>query len=170
MYDRVTPTREAFACLATFASASCVVHSSAASTSAWSIRHRRQRTGQPRLIPDFRAGRLDGPPDLGQADPRESGRIVEVPPPLRGAVVHLLHRLQLGDDADKPLREGVMDLARHALPLVEDTRLACLRQQLGVQASVFLQGSFEFGERRRRCSLSSRTRSPMLVPNPMASV
>ena len=51
-------------------------------------------------------------------------------------VARLVRRLELGDDPDQALGDGVVDLARHALPLVEHARLAGLGQQLRVQAGV----------------------------------
>ena len=66
--------------------------------------------------------------------------------PLLRPVARLAGRLQLGDDPGQPLRDGVVDLARHALPLVHDAGLACLRQQLGVETGVLLECDLESRE------------------------
>ncbi len=65
-----------------------------------------------------------------------------------GPVTRLLGGLELGDDAGQPLGDRVVDLARHPAALVEHARLARLRQQLGVQAGVLLEGSLEPGDRQ----------------------
>lgn len=48
----------------------------------------------------------------------------------------MLGRLQLGDDPGQSLRQRVMNLPRHPLPLIEDPGLPGLGQQLPVQTLV----------------------------------
>ena len=61
------------------------------------------------------------------------------PRPVGGSAGGLLGRLELRHDAGQAVRDGVVDLARHARPLVEHARLARLRHQLLLQAAVLLR-------------------------------
>ena len=54
-------------------------------------------------------------------------------------MVGLVGRLELGHDPGQALGDGVVDLARHPRPLVEDARLAGLGQQLALQSGVLLR-------------------------------
>ena len=113
-------------------------HSRATSASASGERAALERRGHRRLD---RAARL------GQALAGEPLGVVEVPVAVVRPIARLLGRLELGDDADQALGDGVVDLARHALPLVEHARLAGLGQQLGVEAGVLDRRRLEPGER-----------------------
>ena len=73
--------------------------------------------------------------------------VVEVAVAVGRPIARLVGRLELGDDPGQALRDGVVDLARHALPLVEDARLAGLGQQLGVQPGVLVQRRLQPRER-----------------------
>jgi hypothetical protein len=68
-----------------------------------------------------------------------------VPAPPGRVVGGVLGRLQLGDDPGKPLGHGVVDLPGHPLPLVQDSGLPGLGQQLLVQARILGQRGLELG-------------------------
>ncbi len=61
-----------------------------------------------------------------KALPRQPLRLVHVTLPALGVLAALLCRFELCDDPRETLRQGVMDLARHPLALVEDTGLSGL--------------------------------------------
>ncbi len=120
-----------------------------------------QRLAQPSRLQRLRTQRVHRSPRLGQALPGQPGRGGEVGAPLgrlAGRVLRrVLGRLQLGDDPGKPLRQRVVDLPGHPLPLVQDPGLPRLDQQLLVQARVL-------GQRR----LQPPVRLPQLVQHPPA--
>jgi hypothetical protein len=156
MYDSVSTTLEAPACLATLASASWAVRNSATSTSGCiapgrprggdlgrhavqagpAVHHLGERLGQARGRQRLRAHRLDRAAGLRQALPRQLRRVLQVAAPVGRPVAGALRRLDLRDDPGQALGEGVVDLPRHALALVEHPRLPRLGQQLGVQPLV----------------------------------
>ena len=90
---------------------------------------------------------LDRAAGLGQALAGQQLRVREVAIAVRRAIDRLVCGLELRDDPGQALGDRVVDLARHPLPLVEDARLSCLGEQLGVEARVLLQGRLEPGER-----------------------
>ncbi len=163
MYERVTPTRVACACLATLASASCAVRSSANSASGcigravpvvvtWTGMPCRADQ-RPATSPSASLSRAVSS-DSGRSastDRRASDRLsraslvaaLEVAAPAGRVVGGLLGRLELGDDPGQPLGQGVVDLPGHPLPLVEDAGLPGLGQQLLLQARVLGQTRLE---------------------------
>ena len=88
-----------------------------------------------------RAARLD------QAVAGELLGVVEMAVAVRRPVAGVVGRLELGHDPDQALGDGVVDLAGHPGPLVEDARLAGLREELGVEAGVLVEGGLELRER-----------------------
>ena len=82
------------------------------------------------------------PAGLGEALPGQVGRGRRRAAAVgAGSTTRLLGGLELGDDAGQALGEGVVDLPRHALALVEHARLAGLDEQLRLQAGVLGQRS-----------------------------
>lgn len=100
-----------------------------------------ERLGQPRPVERLGPHRLDGAARLRQRVAREPLGGVQVPAALVGAPVR--GRLELGDDPRQPLRQRVVELARHPPALVEHPRLARLREELAVQPRVLLRGGLE---------------------------
>ena len=82
---------------------------------------------------------VDRAPRLGQTLPGQTDRGRDVPAP----VGRVLGGLELGDDPGQALREGVVDLAGHPLPLVVHAGLARLGDELVVQDRVLGQGRLE---------------------------
>ena len=158
--------RVAPACLATLASASCAIRSSATSISGWSGTTSpvdETSTGTPYCAVHSSATRRErleqaSPSSCGGRDASTARRASARLSRARRAAASMWRcrssgrslawpgRLELGDDPGQALRDGVVDLARHPLPLVQDAGLARLRQQLGVQTGVLLERDLESRE------------------------
>ena len=82
----------------------------------------------------------------------------------------LLGGLQLGDDAGETLRQRVVDLPGHPLPLLEHAGLAGLVEQLGVQLGVLLQGGLEPFEQLPALLSSCISFIPMKLKYPVSPV
>ena len=116
-------------------------------------------------------GSLHRAPRLGQALARQPRRVLQVAVAVLRALARLRPRPPLGDDADQALRQRIVDLARQSRPLVEDARLAGLRQQLHVQPRVLRQRGLAVGPRPRAAARSAaRVFSPTITPPPRTIV
>ena len=136
----------------TLASASCATRNSATSRPGGSTTgspvvstRRGDAAGRGPLRPARRSPRAAAPPPAARArsawtDRRASVRLSRASRGPRRRAAALagspsgVGGLELGDDPGEALREGVVDLAGHPLPLVEHPGLAGLGEQLGVQA------------------------------------
>ena len=121
-------------------------------------------------LESLRPRRLDRAARLGQALARQAHGVVDVPLPVVAPIARLLGRLQLGDDPGQALGDRVVDLARHPRPLVEHAGLAGLRDELRWSPTFSSMATSSWATAWRRCSLSSDSRSPKTVPNPIATV
>jgi hypothetical protein len=101
-----------------------------------------QRLREPAVLQRLGPQRLDRTAGLGQAVPGEPLGVAD-PPLALGVVAGLLGRLELGDDPGQALRERVVDLPRHPLPLVPRARLPSLGEQLGLQPGVLRDHLFQ---------------------------
>ncbi len=99
------------------------------------------RVRQPRAVERLGRDRADRAARLAQALARELRRGVEVAAPVGAGAARVLERLELGDDPGQPLRERVVDLARHPLALLLHAAVARLLDELRLQRRVL-------GERR----------------------
>ncbi len=105
-------------------------------------RHLAQRLAEPGGLQRLGTQLVHRTPGLGQALAGQPDRCLDAPVPVR-LPAGLRGRLQLGDDPGEALRQGVVDLARHPLPLVHDPGLPRLGEQLLVQARVLGQRGLE---------------------------
>ena len=94
-----------------------------------------QRVRQLAVFQRARPQRLDRAAGLGQA---VAGELLGVADPALALnlVAALLGRLELGDDPGQALRQRVVDLPGHPLPLVTRARLPGLGDQLSLQPGV----------------------------------
>ena len=179
MNDSVRRARPACACFATFASASWAVRSSVTSISGSSVdrlaghgdlrRHRRsartssrdlaQGVGEGRRLERRRQRAVDRPARFAQAVARQPLGVREVTVVLLGSIQRMPGRLELGDHAGQALGDRVVDLARHPLALLEDARLAGLREELRVEPGVLGQRLLQ--PRDRLASLLVLLRHPL---------
>ena len=115
--------------------------------------------------------RLDAAAGLRQAVARELLGVVEVPVAIGVAVAGLLRRLELGDDPDQALGDGVVDLAGHPLP----ARPGCPPRAPGSAAGrggrrSRSSAASSLASAWRRSSFCSVIFSPMIEPAPMTTV
>ncbi len=159
--------RPAWACLATFASASWAVRSRVTSISGSSVMGSpvtvtsagtvvrsdhsratsRSASGSVAASSGRRQRALHGAARFAQALAGQSLGVREMAIVLVGPVVRVAGRLELGDDAGEALGDGVVDLGRHPLALLQHAGLPGLGQQLGVEARVLGQRLLESSDR-----------------------
>ena len=119
-----------------------------------------QRLRQLGVLQGLRPDGPHGPAGLGQAVAGQLGGVADPAFPVgpagfpavavaagRRLQAGLLGGFQLRDDAGQALRQRVVDLPRHPLPLFQHARLPGLREQLGVQPGVLGHHGFQLAVR-----------------------
>jgi hypothetical protein len=107
--------------------------------------HVGQGIGEPGPVQRLGADGPDGAAGLAEAVAGQVGGVVEVAAPVGGAALGVPGRLDLGDDPGEALGQGVVDLAGHALALVQGPGRPRLGQQPRLELGVLGRGGLQLG-------------------------